>query len=310
MLRLLRRDPDRGQPTLEEFLQGYQEADTGRLRQALELILSGHERVQVELVTCFDQGSPVRQRCTLVPGTSILGKVGSIVGILQELDGPQALPLDTREQDHGVAGDTSTGANWLQFRIAVPKGTCEYISPSVLELTGIPPNDWYRRPTLLRDLLFPAWQTRFERTYRRLLSGEGRHSHTFPLLHKRGGIRWFNLQIHGRHDQTGQLVALEGRALDITERKQLERKRRQMMRTLHRTLDAMRSPDQLIPICSHCKKVRDNRGFWKKIEQLLADRGDLLFSHSLCPECLIVHYPEYPQQPPSPENDPPGSITP
>jgi phosphoserine phosphatase RsbU/P len=41
----------------------------------------------------------------------------------------------------------------------------------------------------------------------------------------------------------------------------------------------------LIPICAWCKKVRNDQNFWQQVEEYLADRGDVQFSHGICPEC-------------------------
>lgn len=45
-----------------------------------------------------------------------------------------------------------------------------------------------------------------------------------------------------------------------------------------------------IPICSHCKKMRDDAGFWNRLEQYIESRSDALFSHSICPDCYEEHY--------------------
>ena len=41
----------------------------------------------------------------------------------------------------------------------------------------------------------------------------------------------------------------------------------------------------LLPICSYCKKIRDNRNEWTQLEEYVSKRTEALFSHSLCPEC-------------------------
>ncbi len=48
----------------------------------------------------------------------------------------------------------------------------------------------------------------------------------------------------------------------------------------------------LIPICSSCKKVRDDRGYWKQVEEYVSDRSEAEFSHGLCPGCLAKLYPD------------------
>ncbi|WP_309398686.1 hypothetical protein [Cerasicoccus maritimus] len=47
----------------------------------------------------------------------------------------------------------------------------------------------------------------------------------------------------------------------------------------------------LLPICSYCKKVRNDRGYWQEIESYIRDHSTAEFSHSLCPECGQEHYP-------------------
>jgi hypothetical protein len=41
----------------------------------------------------------------------------------------------------------------------------------------------------------------------------------------------------------------------------------------------------LVPICSYCKKIRDDEGFWTQLEQVLATRTEAQLSHGICPEC-------------------------
>ncbi len=49
----------------------------------------------------------------------------------------------------------------------------------------------------------------------------------------------------------------------------------------------------LLPICSHCKKIRDDRGYWQRIEVYINKHSDAKFSHAICPECADKYYPQY-----------------
>ena len=42
----------------------------------------------------------------------------------------------------------------------------------------------------------------------------------------------------------------------------------------------------LLPVCSWCKKVRDDRGYWEQLEQYIASRTDASFTHGICPDCM------------------------
>lgn len=49
----------------------------------------------------------------------------------------------------------------------------------------------------------------------------------------------------------------------------------------------------LLPICSHCKKIRDDKGYWHQVELYVRDHSQAEFSHGICPECAKKHYPDF-----------------
>lgn len=53
----------------------------------------------------------------------------------------------------------------------------------------------------------------------------------------------------------------------------------------------------LLPICSHCKKIRDDRGYWNELEKYISDHSDAEFSHAICPGCLKTYYPDVKDEP-------------
>ncbi|NQT26569.1 ferritin-like domain-containing protein [candidate division KSB1 bacterium] len=48
----------------------------------------------------------------------------------------------------------------------------------------------------------------------------------------------------------------------------------------------------LLPVCMHCKNVRDDEGYWQKIEKYIGDRAEVEFSHGICEDCMVKYYPE------------------
>ncbi len=48
----------------------------------------------------------------------------------------------------------------------------------------------------------------------------------------------------------------------------------------------------LLPICAHCKKVRDDHGYWTRIEDFISSHSEADFSHGFCPDCIEKHYTE------------------
>ena len=50
----------------------------------------------------------------------------------------------------------------------------------------------------------------------------------------------------------------------------------------------------IVPICSACKKIRDDKGFWQQVDTYMESRSDLQFSHSMCPDCMEAFYGNQP----------------
>jgi len=48
----------------------------------------------------------------------------------------------------------------------------------------------------------------------------------------------------------------------------------------------------LMPICSYCKKIRDDKGYWNQIEAYISDHSEAEFSHGICQECVKKYYPD------------------
>jgi len=77
---------------------------------------------------------------------------------------------------------------------------------------------------------------------------------------------------------------------DITERKQAEEERERLIAELQTALEENKTLRGIIPICSYCKKIRDDQGYWQQVEVYVRDHSEAIFSHSFCPECTREHF--------------------
>lgn len=62
---------------------------------------------------------------------------------------------------------------------------------------------------------------------------------------------------------------------------------------LQQALGEIKTLSGLIPICSNCKKVRDDRGYWQQVEVYVRDHSSADFTHGLCPDCVKKLYPDF-----------------
>ncbi len=79
---------------------------------------------------------------------------------------------------------------------------------------------------------------------------------------------------------------------DITARKRAEQEREKLIRDLQAALDEVKTLSGMLPICSSCKKIRDDSGYWHQVENYIKDRSEADFTHGLCPDCMRTLYPD------------------
>ena len=71
----------------------------------------------------------------------------------------------------------------------------------------------------------------------------------------------------------------------ISEEKIISDNNKILICKLQKSLDEIKTLSGLLPICSACKKIRDDDGYWKQIEHYISEYTDATFSHSICPVC-------------------------
>jgi CheY-like chemotaxis protein len=68
---------------------------------------------------------------------------------------------------------------------------------------------------------------------------------------------------------------------------------RRLNKELQDALDQVQTLSGLLPICSSCKKIRDEEDHWQPLEIYIRDRSEAEFTHSICPDCAKKLYPDY-----------------
>ena len=65
------------------------------------------------------------------------------------------------------------------------------------------------------------------------------------------------------------------------------------VRELREAMAQIKTLSGIVPICSSCKKIRDDAGYWRQVELYVSEHSDAKFTHGICPECMARLYPEY-----------------
>ena len=127
------------------------------------------------------------------------------------------------------------------------------------------------------DLLAPAGRAAFERNFEHFKRGGEVREQPYDLVRKDGSVLPVLVSATLVRDAAGSYVMSRGVAVDVSERRRMEAQ--------VKTLSGM------LPICSSCKKIRDDGGYWRQIESYVREHSQAEFSHGLCPDCLQRLYP-------------------
>ncbi len=79
---------------------------------------------------------------------------------------------------------------------------------------------------------------------------------------------------------------------ELKRRLQAEKEKEKLITDLKHALAQVKRLSGLFPICSYCKQIRDDKGYWNQIEAYIQDHSEAEFSHSICQECAKKHYPD------------------
>jgi PAS domain S-box-containing protein len=102
---------------------------------------------------------------------------------------------------------------------------------------------------------------------------------------KDGSYRW--LRWNAAPIVVGRTIY--GVARDVTDLKAAETERERLVGELTQALAEVKTLQAILPICSYCRKVRDDQNYWHSVEEYVAKHIGSQFSHSICPSCMDKH---------------------
>jgi hypothetical protein len=119
--------------------------------------------------------------------------------------------------------------------------------------------------------------------HRAALEGEARN---FEVWVEIGGeSRLLRGHVEPLRDSSQAIRGAIGVALDITERVRAEADRERLINELQQALDRVKALSGLIPICSHCNAIRNDKGYWQQVDAFMRDHSNAQLTHAICPEC-------------------------
>jgi len=238
--------------------------------------------------------APWRQE-VLMASLSVLALVGLSLGIVWmarmawRRQARVKAVIEAQEAKFRLLAENAEDVIWTSDK----NGILTYISPSVLTQRGYRPEELIGVPFQDREGVGDAVDP-----FRGLLdraSGLPAKSQPFEgewivaeLPRKDGSRIQAEIRprvIWGAH---GEFLGLQGVTRDITQRIQKEAEREGLIRELRLALAEVKNLEGMLPICGHCKKIRDDHGYWNNVEAYLSQHTDATFTHGVCPDCAQI----------------------
>ncbi|BBO76957.1 hypothetical protein DSCW_43740 [Desulfosarcina widdelii] len=178
----------------------------------------------------------------------------------------------------------------------------EYITPSIFDISGYTADELIN--TSIAERLLPESLKKATDMLEGAIKGyeQGvRESKTveLELVHKNGGTYWIEVQVRFMED-AGSPLKLVGVTRNITARKTAELKLEDQNHKLaealaekERLLKEIKVLRSMLPICSGCKRIRDDDNKWWPLDAYVQAHTDSKITHTICPDCKDVYYPNY-----------------
>lgn len=113
------------------------------------------------------------------------------------------------------------------------------------------------------------------------------NSRTVQRRHdKDGNETVVEVNVYPVKDKAGDITGFIHVSRDITERDRLEKEIADKVVKLEASLARVKQLEGILPICTYCKKIRDDKDTWHQMEEFISDHSEADFSHGICPECF------------------------
>ncbi|MGA2091510.1 MAG: PAS domain S-box protein [Endomicrobiales bacterium] len=244
-----------------------------------QVFFSGLENINEE---AFTDGNGSVHTVTTKKTLSVDGKGNPfIVGTIRDVTQQKQIELALKESEEKFRRLTEQAP--IAIYLIRADATYEYINPRFTEIFGYTLKDiptravWFEKAYPVqgyREKVIALWNNEFLNCDANVVFD-----------------RTFSMHCKDRSDKIIHLRAVKiaggkilGTCEDITELKQTEI-------ALLEALASIKTIKGLVPICSHCKRIRTDQGSWQQLEQYFHEHIDADFSHGICDECMHKLYP-------------------
>ncbi|MFA6332396.1 MAG: PAS domain S-box protein, partial [Methanoregula sp.] len=200
-------------------------------REKMISAFRNRQDIQGMEITCRNKAGEIRA-CLFSSRHILMQEKPYILSTILDISDRKTAEVALRESEQKFRRIADNAPDMI-YRISVPDGKFEYVSPASIALTGYTPEEFHADPGLVRTLIHPAWKEYFRIQWAALPEKKVLPAYEYQIIDRAGEIHWLNQRNMPVTDETGNLVAIEGIVTDITRQKNTERElRRNELRSL------------------------------------------------------------------------------
>lgn len=214
------------------------------------------------------------------------------------------MPKDLNEsikklgKNHRLISDNLIDAIWA---IDIETMRFDYITESIKKISGYTTEEYLNHsvkerltPESLQEIttIIAEEIPLFEKGIKNIRTIE------VELIHKNGSLYWAEIKTK-LIKENGKQLKIVGVTREISDRKKIEQQQKELIEKLgnalaekDRLLKEVKTLRRLLPICSGCKRIRDENGKWWPLDAYIRNVTDSEFTHTICLDCKDIFYPE------------------
>ncbi|MEN6422840.1 MAG: PAS domain S-box protein [Smithella sp.] len=270
----------------------------GSFAQEMRLEASGfrdpNRILTLELeVTCKD-GSTVWTETIFKPIRNDEGRFIGVLAVVRDISGRKQVDeaLRKSEEKYRLLAETlpdvifTMDGNWRTI----------YLSPAVTRLRGYTVEEALAQS--VEDILTPASLETAKRAFTEEMAIEASgfyNPHRVRTLEleetcKDGSTVWTETIFSAIRDKDNKFIGMLGITRDISERKKAAEEKERLVSERQKALSEIKILSGMLPICSSCKKIRNDEGYWEQLENYISNHSGAEFTHGFCPDCAKKFY--------------------
>ncbi len=177
--------------------------------------------------------------------------------------------------------------------------TLIYISPTVEELRGYSHNELIGQSA--EKILSPASWIKTKEVFQQAIkefsnTSNKSYSLEIEMYNKQGVPVWIEIsaKLIKEKDEDLKIVGLSktitARKIKETERKDLINSLNEALAEKQRLVEEIKKFETLLPICSACRRIKDDKNMWWPLEKYIEEKAGSKVSHTICPDCTKIYY--------------------